>query len=137
MSILDVNELVDNDDLIPPIEKFREWLEKNALKGYLDSSSETLSKYGYLDSISHNGGRKFVSHYDNKKTNTYYTIYCIDIIQIDGQFPVFVPRALAGCMHTIDMEKFHSRKPLYIKEGVHIPYFIKKASEIFYKVEII
>lgn len=124
MSILDVNELVDNDELIPPIEKIKEWLNKNALKGYLDS-------------VSYNGGRKFVSHYDDKKMNTYFTIYCIDIIQVDGQFPIFVPRVLAGCMHTIDMEKFHSRKPLYIKEGVHIPYFIKKASEIFYKIEII
>ena len=124
MSILDVNELVDNDELIPPIEKIREWLDKNALKGYLDS-------------VSYNGGRKFVSHYDDKKMNTYFTIYCIDIIQIDGQFPIFVPRVLAGCMHTIDMEKFHSRKPLYIKKGVNIPYFIKKASETFYKIEII
>lgn len=124
MSILDVNELVDNDELIPPIEKIREWLNENALKGYLDS-------------VSYNGGRKFVSHYDDKKMNTYFTIYCIDIIQIDGQFPIFVPRVLARCMHTIDMEKFHSRKPLYIKEGVSIPYFIKKASETFYKIEII
>lgn len=124
MSILDVNELVDNDELIPPIEKIREWLNENALKGYLDN-------------VSRNGGRKFVSHYDDKKTNTYFTIYCINIIHIDGQFPIFVPRALAGCMHTIDMEKFHSRKPLYIKKGVNIPYFIKKASETFYKIEII
>lgn len=124
MSILDVNELVDNDTLIPPIEKIREWLNKNALKGYLDN-------------VSYNGGRRFVSHYDDKKMNTYFTIYCIDIIQIDGQFPIFVPRVLAGCMHTIDMEKFHSRKPLYIKKGVDIPYFIKKASETFYKIEII
>jgi hypothetical protein len=124
MSILDINELVDNDELIPSIEKIKEWLNKNALKGYLDS-------------VSYNGGRKFVSHYDDKKMNTYFTIYCIDIIQIDGQFPIFVPRALAGCMHTIDMEKFHSHKPLYIKKGVHIPYFIKKASETFYKIEII
>ena len=123
MSILDVNELVD-DELIPPIEKFKEWLDKNALKGYLDS-------------VSYNGGRKFVSHYDDKKMNTYFTIYCIDIIQIDGQFPIFVPRVLAGCMHTIDMEKFHSRKPLYIKKGVSIPYFIEKASETFYKIGII
>lgn len=124
MSILDVNELVDNDELIPPIEKFKEWLNENALKGYLDS-------------VSYNGGRKFVSHYDDKKMNTYFTIYCIDIIQIDGQFPIFVPRVLARCMHTIDMEKFHYRKPLYIKKGVSIPYFIKKASETFYKIEII
>ena len=35
------------------------------------------------------------------------------------------------------MEKFHSHKPLYIKKGVDIPYFIKKASETFYKIEII
>ena len=124
MSILDVNELVDNDELIPPIEKIREWLDKNALKGYLDS-------------VSYNGGRKFVSHYDDKKMDTYFTVYCINIIHIDGQFPVFVPQMLVGCMHTIDMEKFHSHKPLYIKKGVSIPYFIKKASETFYKIEII
>lgn len=124
MSILDVNELVDNDELIPPIEKIREWLNENALKGYLDN-------------VSYNGGRRFVSHYDDKKMDTYFTVYCINIIHIDGQFPVFVPQALVGCMHTIDMEKFHSHKPLYIKKGVSIPYFIKKASETFYKIEII
>ena len=124
MSILDVNELVDNDELIPPIEKIREWLNKNALKGYLDS-------------VSYNGGRKFVSHYDDKKMDTYFTVYCINIKHIDGQFPVFVPQMLVVCMHTIDMEKFHSHKPLYIKKGVSIPYFIKKASETFYKIGII
>jgi hypothetical protein len=124
MSILDINELVDNDELIPPIEKFKEWLNENALNGYLDN-------------VSYNGGRRFVSHYDDKKMDTYFIVYCINIMYIDGQFPIFVPQMLAGCMHTIDMEKFHSRKPLYIKKGVSIPYFIKKASETFYKIEII
>lgn len=125
MSILDVNELVNNDELIPPIEKIREWLNENALKGYLDKVWDSR-------------GRKITSHYDDKKMNMYFAVYCINIIHIDGQFPVFVPQALAGCMHTIDMEKFHySHKPLYIKKGVSIPYFIKKASETFYKIEII
>ena len=67
-SILDIDALVD-DTLIPPIEKVREWLNKNALKGYLDN-------------VSHNGGRRFVPHYDDKKMNT-YTVYCINIIHID------------------------------------------------------
>lgn len=107
MSVLDINSLI-NEEICPSQSVLVQWLMDNLDNRYID--------------------RKYGGRFDTFAADLPFTI----IKTLEGWWN-FKPKWINAYSWTLS--EFMQRYPLYIKKGTDIPYFIKKASEMFYKIK--
>ena len=107
MSILDINSLI-NEEICPRQSILMQWLVDNLDDRYID--------------------RKCGEQFDTFAMDLPFTV-----IKTPEGWWSFKPKRINAYSWTMSI--FMQRYPLYIKKGTYIPYFIKRASELFYEIK--